>query len=420
MYEAIPDNERVLFALYPFRLLAKSEIEYPCRRSSTPQKCSYVVVSSRDNRGRVKRFNASQSELADLVSEFAELTDDPVLVGKFEGLTRINEPVFRSVARAATDMAKAATNPLSDEALTRWVNDASRKLGILARRESVAMVDEMLEWIDFEWSTASGQQWDAMQAGLRGVFGNPSAKMIMAQRVETARILQRVLQRTGAGTARLPGVAGQLAAGFRVPDRRISQAMMRHHGFFVRDRYGQMAPRLAGQVQQIIQGGIERGLGRRELERVLARQVSGGLQMPGYWQTVAANAVSRSRSYAMGSTFQAAGITHYRIEAIIDETTTETCMMLHEQILPVAGSMANLNRVISPQSTPQDTMRYHSFIRREGNEFRADHGDGTSTVVATREEGGGYNRLAADRMAGAGVGFPPYHHRCRTTVVPEV
>ncbi len=88
--------------------------------------------------------------------------------------------------------------------------------------------------------------------------------------------------------------------------------------------------------------------------------------------------------------------------------------------------MQNLDRILTDPN-PESMQWNQSFIGLEGEEFRARYPDGSSTRIATREsprEGdrpGVYsNRLSGSQMVGAGVGFPPYHHRCRTTAVPEV
>lgn len=413
MFDRVPESEGRLFALGPFRPLTVRDLRTPAQKSRQSKKLGFVVVSSLNSRARILRFSMTASELGSLLSKLDETTDDPTIVGQFAGMTHSEEPAFRVIAKADPD-------PLSDEALVRWINQSARRMNILAAKESAEMVDEMLEWIDFEWSTASGEKWVATRAGIEGVFSTPSAGMIRAQQVSTSKVLQQAIKRMGGAAAKLPGVTGNIASGFRVPDRLAAQGMMRHHGFFVRDQYGRIAPGLAGKVQPIILQGIEQGRGRREISKILSKEISGGLQQKGYWETVAANAMSRSRSFSLASTFKAAGITHYRIEALIDEVTTETCMMLHEMLLPVDAGLANLNRILSPQSTPQDTMQYQPFIRQHDDEFRAEYPDGTSTLVGTREEPGKYTPVPANQMVGAGVGFPPYHQRCRTTVLPEI
>lgn len=413
MLDFVPADRGALFSLGPFRLVSPSDLRIVHRKPRGYKEQSFVAVFAQSSRARVKRFSASRAEIDSALSKSEKSLTRAVIVGEFAGMTRDDDPVFRVIA-------KAKPNPLSNEALTRWINQASRRLNILAASETAEMIDEMLEWIDFDWATASGDVWVAARAGIEGVFRAPSAGMIIGQRVETAKILRTVLRDVTGGASRIPGVAGNLAAGFRLPNRAISQAMMQHHGFFVRDRYRNIAPGLASRVQPIITRGIEQGMGRREIARELTSQVGRGLQQKGYWETVAANAVTRSRSYSLASSFSAAGINAYRIEAIVDEVTTETCLMLHEMILPVGPGLANLNRIISPNSTPQDTMRYQPFIRLQEGEFRAEYGDGTHAVVGTSDGQGQYTRVPPTQMAGAGVGFPPYHHRCRTTVVPEI
>ena len=428
-FEWTPRGHRGLFSIGPLckvapRAVANFRPDTSVGKSDL-RRAGYVVVSLDDVSVSAKRYQLSRDEIERMASTLADERDCHVIIGEYAGELDDRQPVFRTVARAASALAKAATNPLSPEALDRWIRQAARRLGTEAAQEIPVMLEGMNEWLAFDWDEAGTAQWNAVRQGMTSVFSNPSNPMILSQRFKTGKVLERVLRRVTGATVRLPEMRGRVAATFSLRNPAISQAMMRHHGFYVRNQYGAIAPGLSRQVQDTITRGLEQGLGRREIEKILKGQVTGGLRQPHYWRTVAANATTRARSYAMGSSYQAAGVEFFEIEAIIDEVTTETCMMLHGQLIRVGPAMDRQNAILaSPE--PEAVQDNQPFIGLNSDgEFRTELSDGTSTVIATREPPSGgenprYTRVSGKEMADAGVGFPGYHHMCRSTTVPVI
>lgn len=422
-YQTIIGAEQRLFRIYPLRELAHAGL---IRKRVAPG-APVVLVCGADGRGVVERIDgphaADQERVRARAEKLADATGDPVIVGELVAVAD-DGPVWRTCGQVITRKA----DPLSDKAFDSWVRQASARLGVIADQEAITMVREAAEWLDFDWDSASQRQWRQASSRLTRTFSTPSSGMIRAQQVSMSTGLRNQMRRITNHMARTPQLRGRIAAGYRVPDRVASQ-MVRDHSFWVRDKYGKVAPRLTDQARRIISDGLGRGLGRNAIGRDLARTIRGGLQMPGYWQTVSANAVARGRAYSMGGSMRAARIEFARIEAILDENTTETCLMLHDRLIPVEGAMRLLDRALAdPQ--PQAALVHTPFTVEdpETGEIATVQPDGERSVIgrvtAPGAGTGTPGRYADVRgpngLVAASVGFPPYHHQCRTTTVAEV
>jgi hypothetical protein len=200
--------------------------------------------------------------------------------------------------------------------------------------------------------------------------------------------------------------------------------MAAHHGFWVRDQYGRVSQSLARQAQPIIQQGIANGLGRVAIGRELQETIRGGLEMRNYWRIVAANHVTRARSYATGYTMRSAGIEWFKWESVIDEATTEECLMLHDRVFSVAGAMAIQDQLLA-NPNPEGVLWSQPFARHDGADIYVETPDGRRTVLGTVvERGAGTGSpgvysgvLNGYQMLSGPVSLPPIHHACRSTVI---
>jgi hypothetical protein len=415
-------DERNLFSLSPLRVIGDREIagSRVMRKSG-----GHVLVASYDGEGRVVRCDGlTLGQVQDQAKRLAERTGDPVVVGAFAGVDAEGLPVWQSVGRVKTWKA----DPMSPEALAADIARLSARLEIIAGSEAAHMTVEAMEWLDWSWHDGGTEtQWKRTEAGLRGVFSTPRQRMILAQRIALTRSTAGTVRRTGAAMSRMPGIRNTLGAALRLPDRRIAERLSQHHGFFVRDRYGAISQPLAARVRPFIENGLNQGMGREQIAGQIGRHMRGALRMPNYWRTVAGNASVRARSYAAGATMRTAGITHYRITAILDEATTETCLMLHDKLMPVDGAMALQDRLVNDPN-PEGVYWHTPFVSDTGDELAVDFPDGTRNVIAqvatpgagTGAPGTYRNVLSGSQMVSTAVGFPPYHHNCRTSIVAEV
>src|SRR5690606_14061224 len=121
-----------------------------------------------------------------------------------------------------------------------------------------------------------------------------------------------------------------IGAEFNAVDRRVIAHVTSSQGNFVRDEYGRRIEGFGTEARRIVAAGLEEGLGRDDIAEALEQAARGALvdRAPFYWETVASSFISQGRSYAQMSSYAEAGIQHYRIEAVLDERTTEICRYL--------------------------------------------------------------------------------------------
>jgi hypothetical protein len=421
--EWLAPAERVLFKVGPLRLVGDIVAAAP----AAPR--AFVALASFGGRAEMIRLDGAPTLeiVAKATEQLAARTGWPTIAGELAGVTA-DGAVFRSVARVVSK----AANPLTEPGFLLSVRDTSDRLGVFADQEAAHMTREAMEWLNVDYPELGEDDWRRIEAGLRGVYSTPRNSMITGQRLALGAALASVVRRSAAATIRLPGLRGALGGRVTLPHRAIGQAFARHNGFFVRDQYGRIAPGLAAQARPIVDRGIRDGLGRAAIGRELRGSIAGGLRMRGYWDVVAANAVNRARSYAQGATFRAAGITAYQIEAVLDEATTETCRFLHGKIMPLAPAMARQEAILRDPN-PEAALWQAPMVREgggpEGDEIFSEFPDGERVVIARVDEPGIGTQAAGsyrDGLAGpqlvssAAVGLPPYHHACRTTVVPVI
>ena len=420
VFRWLAPEERSFFALSPLRIIGDREIIGARVRKGS----AHVLVASYDGEARVVRCDGvSLDAVQRHAQRLAERTGDPVVIGIGAGVDAEGLPVWQTVGRVLTHKA----NPMSPEALEADVARLAARLEIVAGQEAAHMTREAMEWLDWSWPEGNEAKWRATEARLNATFRTPSRSMILAQRTSLTRSLTGTVGRTGRAVSRDPAIRNLLGAAWRLPDRSIAARLSQHHGFFVRDRYGSISLPLAQQARPIIERGLNQGLGREEIERRLRASMRGGLAMPHYWRTVAANASVRARSYAAGATMREAGIRFYRISAILDEATTETCLALHDKLMPVDGAMALQDRLINDPN-PEGVYWHHPFVSDSGDELAVEFPDGTRNVIAQIDERGSgtgspgsYRGIpAGSDLVSTAVGFPPYHHNCRTSIAAEV
>lgn len=416
----LPPGQQVLFTLAPFTL-APGVPEVVCAPS---RGVSWLVMAAWDGQAEVARLRGSPQLVAKAAQDMAERTGNPVLVGQPAGLDAGGLPVFRALGRVVT----AKADPYSPEAFEAWARSMASRVLRASESDLTALGTEALDHLDVRWDTATAGQIDAALAGYRTAIANPTTRMMNVQRVEVSRVLERVLRAAGTGALKIPEVRAAIGTAFDLNDKRVARLLSQHHSFWVRDRHGVISRDMSAMARAIISNGMSRGLGQVEIGRELSRMTGSGLRQPHYYRTVAANHVSRARSYSIGTSMRAAGIEYFRIQAVLDARTTHQCEYLHDKILPVSSAAANLDRIIADPN-PESVLVHQPFIRDDGDRLTVPTlGGGRATVARIEQRGrhstpqgpgGKYTAVMSQSdMVSAAIGLPPYHHNCRTTVIP--
>ena len=235
---------------------------------------------------------------------------------------------------------------------------------------------------------------------------------------------------TRAQARRSQGLA--IAADLNALDRRVVQQVTRSQGNFVRDEYGRRLDQFGLEARRIVANGLEQGLGRDELAASLERAARAALieRQPFYWEVVAGAFVSQGRSFAQMSSYAEAGITHYQIEAVLDEHTTPICQFLHGKVFSVGDALRRFDEVERLEQ-PENIKQLLPWVRQRtdpdsGRPQLYVNGAGGQTVIAevtrsaagTRDDRGEFRSFVSNaELLDLGVSFPPYHGLCRTTTL---
>lgn len=235
-----------------------------------------------------------------------------------------------------------------------------------------------------------------------------------------------------------PGVETALAAGSAGAAKKTHEALASRHakivlntGFvqanldavraldtstsiFFGAEYERQADRFRKRAQNTIARGLEQGLGRSEIAQDLRREFRRAAVNEHYWETVAAVHVNRARSFASLVTYAEAGVEAFEITAIIDSRTTDVCRFLDGKVLSVEGALNQFDAIEDAEDLDQ-VKQASPFMRTRGSEIVLPNG----TRVASIDSDGGFsNGLTPAQLESQNIGAPPYHLRCRTTLVP--
>jgi hypothetical protein len=199
---------------------------------------------------------------------------------------------------------------------------------------------------------------------------------------------------------------------------------------FVRNNYGDIAIRLSAKARDIVAAGLEKGLGRDDISGELSVAMKAAKRSDAYWNFTATTFSNRARNFTQVHAFDDAGIRAYSPLAVLDEVTTEQCRFLNGKEFPVDKSVKKI-RQVQGSDDPESIVDQMPWISKGKNDDGQDilyykKGDRVHTVAVIDESGEGVKdkigvyseAMASEAMMKAGIGMPPYHGSCRTTVIP--
>ena len=136
-----------------------------------------------------------------------------------------------------------------------------------------------------------------------------------------------------------------------------------------------------------LENEIRGALGAQEAANVVPARFATNPQE--YYRIVASNASVQATSVGRMVAMSDAGIEKYRVSAVIDKRTSNICTSLNGREFSVQKSMSTVEEFIGLQST-----------------------GGLKSLMPFNKDDN------VPKWADEGLGFPPYHQKCRTTVVP--
>lgn len=306
----------------------------------------------------------------------------------------------------------------------------------LRRSAAPAEVDALREAVavlDVDWGRTTAAQRRRLVAESLAAAGRSTALIPQHIRVPLGEAATSVINATRTHSRQVQELA--IGARFNALDHRVARHIVNAQGLFVRDEYGRRLDVFGREARRVVASGLERGLGRVDIAGELEAAARGALidRAPFYWEVVAGAFVGQGRSFAQVSSYAEAGVQRYRIEAVLDEQTTNICRYLHGKTFSVADALRRFDRIEQlddpeaiKQAMPwvreaQDRETGRTRLYVDGGAGRTDLAEVTRSAMGTRDDRGDFRALASDSALNeVGIGFPPYHGLCRTTTLAVV
>ena len=204
-----------------------------------------------------------------------------------------------------------------------------------------------------------------------------------------------------------------LDVGFALKNEDAVQALATSTSVFFKEEYERQGTRFRQRAQETLAKGTEEGLGSREIGEELRREFRDLGLNENYWDTVAAIHTNRARTFSSLKSYAEGGVTAYEVVAVGDERTTEICNMMNGEILQVESALNAYDSFEEAEDLEDLKTNVAPLMRHRGRDIVTQSGQ----RIATRTKDG-WDRVKPGTMNARGINGPPYHHRCRTTVVP--
>jgi hypothetical protein len=326
----------------------------------------------------------------------------------------------------ALDLSTRAGFDRAVAALAAQLRRATGRADVDAVRAAIAV-------LDVDWSRTRAADRRRLVATALAAAGRATA--VVPARIQVP--LEGAAESVVAATRTHARRAQRLAIGARLNelDRRVIAHVVSSQGNFVTNEYGRRIDHFGAEARRIVAAGLTQGLGRDDIAADLARAARAALvdRAPFYWEVVAAAFIGRGRSLGQMSSYAEAGIQRYRIEAVLDEATTHICRYLHGRTFAVADALRDFERVEQLED-PEDIKRITPWVREsldretgrtrlyvEGRKGRTYLAEVERSARGARDDQGAFRALASDAtLSAVGIGPPPYHGLCRTTVLAVV
>lgn len=246
------------------------------------------------------------------------------------------------------------------------------------------------------------------EAELIGAEGIPSEG-------ELARIHEKAESYLGAGlaeAARQPVISAQSAAyqigkravgtdfSFTRKDINALDILRDDMLFWVGKSYDRQ---FSGWMQDRVREYFDKGLSRVQLTERIAEQMEViDPNVKDYIALLADHNTTRVAEMGHVSGYEDAGIEYAEIVAVMDNRTSPICRHLNGRIIPVSAMSAQRDRLLAASKS-----RSIAAAKKAQPMMSATSGIGLDVL----------NTTPTGQIIEQGIGFPPYHFRCRTTTV---
>jgi SPP1 gp7 family putative phage head morphogenesis protein len=208
---------------------------------------------------------------------------------------------------------------------------------------------------------------------------------------------------------------------FNLIDRQAQKFLERDTLFWVGEHYDSGIRNVVREtaLNDMVRSGMGRKAAGRRLEENFASYIKQGIIPEGvtvpsgwtgstqdYFTGLVANARNKATTYSRIFTYQQAGVETYEIVAVMDRRTSEICQFMNGKIFNVSWAADTVQQVVKAD-TPEETKDIVGWKR-------------TPEAISIAGVTDPNQKLTPDQSLAlheAGLDLPPYHFRCRTTVV---
>lgn len=199
--------------------------------------------------------------------------------------------------------------------------------------------------------------------------------------------------------------------GFDVYDENAVEALDNYNMFWVSGHYSKTVSATIAEVvrDSLVKSGGDLKEAGRLIREALEREL-GKFKLPGgfvgsadsYFEGLAANAATVARVYGQLRSFEQAGVRELEIVNPMDDRTSEICEHMNGKVFTIEQAREQFDRELAA-TNPTEFKAAHPWV----------------TIEELRDispKAGDAGAKDAEALALAGIGLPPYHWRCRTTI----
>ncbi len=312
--------------------------------------------------------------------------------------------------------------------IQRISNELFRETGSIERKS----IEQALDKLDVDWVKLTPKRRNEIILAASASIGLAADKVIPVANKIFDKHAEPIVLNTKKSTFRQLKLPVPIDLSPR--DKRVVRFVSKSQSNFVRDEFGRRRKMFSARARHIVSGGLDKGLGSKEISRELNRRLgptSLARRKP-YWDNIASIYANRGRTFSQISSFQEAGIKRYKFEAIMDEATSNICRYMHGKTFSVDEGIKRIDEVERLRD-PEKIRDVQPFVQdgvddegkpimyyggRAPGERRVTVARITESGLGTKDKRGSFSGgLKNEQLSNAGISMPPLHGKCRSTVV---
>lgn len=341
-------------------------------------------------------------------------------------------------AQAADELASAllgfkvqkAIDPLSPSGFLLIGQLVAKKLSTAVKGAEADVVSEVIGQLGFDWATLSPEAATSAMDAVNQAISDSYVAKVLPKISDVFEVEGFDLMKS---TRRFVRMREKLDIQAKLAQRDLTaeSSIRKSQVNFIRHSTGERATAFSDQARKIVTRGAREGIGSDKIAIDLREHFAKHIPRPeSYWRTVADSFIGRARTSSQLFAYEDAGVETFEVVAVLDNVTTDQCRFMDGKTFAVTTARSVLDSLQSLDD-PEDVKFANPWIRKGkdpdgGMRLFVPHADGGTTTIAKIERSGvgsGDDRgkftggKSSSELGSLGVPCPPFHGRCRTTIV---